>query len=196
MRPRRFHSQVTHTLVRTIEHSDYSSSLAQTKPGNWDFVTLWTVAKSVALYPTVRVGLCRHFNGECCSVDTELDWENDVFVDVWPGVVKRTRLKRERDPLDMDPAPRAKAGPRRARGGVVKVSPLQTTLLVPPARPVRPPRPRPEVAPALHVAPPDDVGSARIRADEDFPEAFSEDDDEVCQIKHCTPCCQEPFFPK
>ncbi len=128
VRSRRFHSQVTHVLVRCIVCADETISLAQRSDHQWDFQTVWTVAKSLLGlgWQKIRTLLVDHDNEENGSVYPMLSDKPD-FVDVWPGIVKRTKKTQDERPIDFGDVPTKPAAKRKP--GLKKIPPTSTVLL-------------------------------------------------------------------
>jgi hypothetical protein len=160
LRARRFHSQITHVLVSCMEHHEghqLTLSLGQHTSKQWNFCTLWTVAKLILQkgFGKVCVQVQRHRNDTYSTV-IPLGSEGRAF-EVWPTVYKKPRQARPR--LDVgDGAPRRRP-PNKRTGGVNSLGPRVALGIVAPARPapaVAPAPPAPAVAPgppALAVAP-------------------------------------------
>ena len=129
-RPRRFHAQVTHVLVRCVQHHEEGRlllSLGQRQFRLWDVVTLWTVAKELLRAGGNRLHLQRmhHCHEDHATVSVQLE---EPTYPVWPNFERH----RQQRPMDDPPLPDAQHRPRRrGRGtGGVKVVPPQATFLL------------------------------------------------------------------
>lgn len=150
IRPRRFHSQVTHCVAVCQEFADQTIGIRQVRPNIWEFVTLWAAAKMVLVneWPTVTLWLIDHENRDNSTVMPY--WPAPrVGTQVWPGKYKRPAADR----AGVAPIPDVDAAvvaPRRSRqGGVKTAAPTQTVLLAP--EPMPPVRVRGRAAPNVPV---------------------------------------------
>ncbi len=109
VRPRRFHSQITHCMVRCIKHENFGDfgvnlSLQQRVHKMWDFASLWEVAKDLlaAGMSAIRVHKLPHRRQGDGTYDAYFPRHTAKGMDVWPGEYRPPKKAQKKDPIPGD----------------------------------------------------------------------------------------------
>ncbi len=182
VRPRRFHSQVTHVIVNCITHLEADGlflSLGQRAPRLFDFWTLWRLARELLQGGAiaVRIDQIEHENSDRSTVLVREGADDDSpSYDVWPNQFRRVRGRHIPLDGDADAAPRRR---RRARtGGVIGIPPSAALEGRPqPGQPGRAAaRARPAAGAAAEPRPPLAPAAALVLSDDDIFASSSDSD--------------------
>jgi hypothetical protein len=169
LRRRAFHAQVTHVLVKCLQHEDRSLSMKQRSHQLFDFQTVWSIARACLLAQCAVVTVCVADTSES-DVSTVIPApiaDDGINFQVWPQVFKRQREPKDSGPPVDEDQPRARR-PKQARtGGIRRVLPSATFLVAMPDLPAA-------QAPARQVAEPPAAGPEVQVAE---PPAAGPDDD-------------------
>jgi hypothetical protein len=125
VRPRRLHMQATHVVLECLPHSDGTLSCKQRAPRQWDFMTLWSLARRLLRARWENIQLItmncstpddeNALLGSFCPVDQVRAADNHW--QLWPGTYHRPRPP-PRDNNGPDLGDRPVRRPRRPTGGV------------------------------------------------------------------------------
>ena len=94
---RRFHSQLTHTLVQCVRTADGSLVFLQERPQEWKFLTQWWLARAILL--------ANWADAEVQELDTELRQDGSADIlgtkqrwEVWPTPFKQEKKGKMQGP--------------------------------------------------------------------------------------------------